>query len=199
LQPGTVRIGGYNMKNTEIKELSDDFTNPLQQAVDYDFEKHLIYDRQKGWKKIIEWILTILAWLLLASYIIYLIYGSLAIHYNWYLPEFLFFTKEMITTVQWYFYILFIAFLIIVIFLIFWKNYNKQKYGKLHRRKFKPAVTNEELVELFELDQSVIEKMQNERVTVLEQNIIPEHLGMGSARKQEKESQKNDEPKKQRD
>lgn len=188
------------MRNTEeIRELSDDFTNPLQQEVDYNFEKHLIYDRQTGWKKIIEWIFTIIAWGLLASYIIYLIYGSLAIHYEWYLPEFLFFTREMITTVQWYFYILFIAFLIIVIFLIFWKNYNKRKYGKLHRRKFKPAVTNKELAEMFEIEQSVIEQMQNDRVTVLDQNIIPEHLGMGSARKQEKEAQKKDELKKQRD
>ncbi len=187
------------MKKTEIRELSDDFTNPLQQEVDYDFEKHLIYNRQKGWKKIIEWIFTILAWCLLASYIIYLIYGSLAIHYNWYLPEFLFFTREMITTVQWYFYILFIAFLIIVIFLIFWKNYNKQKYGKLHRRKFKPAVINEELAEMFELEQSVIEQLQNDRVTVLEQNIIPEHLGMGSSRKQEKEAQKKEDLKRQQD
>ena len=188
------------MRNTEvIRELSDDFTNPIQQEVDYNFEKHLIYDRQKGWKKIIEWIFTIIAWVLLASYIIYLIYGSLAIHYQWYLPEFLFFTREMVTTVQWYFYILFIAFLIIVIFLIFWKNYNKYKYGKLHRRKFKPAVTNEELAEMFEIEQSIIEQMQNEHVTVLEQNIIPEHLGMGSSRQQEKEAQKKDELKQQRD
>ncbi len=187
------------MNNTEIRELSDDFTNPLPQEVYYDFQNHLIYNRQKGWKKIIEWIFTILAWGLLASYIIYLIYGSLAIHYSWYLPEFLFFTREMITTVQWYFYILFIAFLIIIIFLIFWKNYNKQKYGKLHRRKFKPAVTNEELAEMFELEQSFIKHMQNNRVTILEQNIIPEHLGMGSARKQEKAAQNKDTLKQQRD
>ena len=187
------------MKNTEIRELSDDFTNPLQQEADYDFEKHLIYNRQKGWKKIIEWIFTIIAWGLLGSYIIYLVYGSFAIHYGWYLPEFLFYTRAMITTVQWYFYILFIAFLIIVIFLIFWKNYNKRKYGKLHRRKFKPVVTNEELAEMFEIKQSMIEQMQNERVTVLEQNIIPAHLGMGSARKQEKATQKKDEFKRQRD
>ncbi len=188
------------MQNTEeIRELSDDFTNPLVQKVEYNFEKHLIYDRQKGWKKVLEWIFTILAWTLLASYIIYLIYGSLAIHYNWFLPEFLFYTREMITTVQWYFYILFIAFLIIVIFLIFWKNYNKQKYGKLHRRKFKPAVTNEELAEMFEIEQLVIEKMQNDRVTILEQNIIPEHLGMGSQRKQEKAAEEKGNLKQQRE
>lgn len=176
----------------DIRELSEDFTNPLKQEVDYDFEKHLIYDRQKGWKKIIEWIITILAWFLLASYVIYLLYGSLAIYNKWYLPEFLFFTREMITTVQLYFYILFIAFLIITIFLILWKNYNKQKYGKLHRRKFKPAVTNKELAEMFEIEQSMIEAMQQDRVTIFEHNIIPEHLGMGSGRKQEKKQQKRE-------
>lgn len=196
-QPGTVRIGGYKMKHN--REKSEDFTNPLPQKVDYDLTKHLIYHRQKKWKKVLEWIFTIIAWILLASYIIYLLYGSLAIHYNWYLPEFLFFTREMIETVQWYFYILFIAFLFICIFLIFWKNYNKQKYGKLHRRKFKPPVTNEELSEMFELEPAMLQRLQSERVIVLEKNIIPKHMGMGSFRKQEKYNNKKDSLKSQRD
>lgn len=181
------------------REKSEDFTNPLPQKVDYDLTKHLIYHRQKKWKKVLEWIFTIIAWILLASYIIYLLYGSLAIHYNWYLPEFLFFTREMIETVQWYFYILFIAFLFICIFLIFWKNYNKQKYGKLHRRKFKPPVTNEELSEMFELEPAMLQRLQSERVIVLEKNIIPKHMGMGSFRKQEKYNNKKDSLKSQRD
>ncbi len=169
-----------------IKEQDENFTNPLPQKANYDLTEHLIYHRQKKWKKVLEWIFTILAWILLASYIVYLIYGSLAIRYNWYLPEFLFFTREMIKTVQGYFYVLFIAFLIICIFLIFWKNYNKQKYGKLHRRKFKPPVTNEELCEMFELEPDLLDQLQYNRFSVLEKNIIPSHIGMGSSKKQEK-------------
>lgn len=173
-----------------MREQEADFTNPLPQKVDYDMRMHLIYDQQTGWKKVIEWIITMIGWLVLLSYVGYLIYGVLAIHYNWYLPEFLFFTREMIETVKHYFYILFIGFLIICLFLIFWKNYNIRKYGKLHRRKFKPAVTNEELLEMFELEEETLSRLQNDRVVVLETNIIPEHLGMGSDRRQRKEAQK---------
>ena len=63
--------------------------------------------------------------------------------------------------------------------MILWKNYNYQKFGKLHRRTFQPAVSNAELCEMFEVDASVIEQMQNERYILLEENIIPAELGMG--------------------
>ncbi len=162
-----------------MNEHLDSFTNPLPQKVEYDLEEHLIYDRQKGWKKVLEWILTIAAWALLLSYIIYLIYGTLAIHNGWYLPEFTIYTREMVLEIQRYFYILFIAFLIICVLLIFWKNYNIRKFGRLHRRKFRPSVTNEELAELFELDVKTIELLQCDKAVILERNIIPEELGMG--------------------
>ena len=162
-----------------MNEKLDNFTNPLPQKIDYDLEEHLIYGHQKGWKKVIEWILTIAGWFLLLTYVAYLIYGSLAIKNGWYLPEFSVYNREMVLMIQKYFYILFIAFLVFCVLLIFWKNYNLKKYGKLHRRKFRPGVTNEELAELFEIDMETVNKMQNERVIVLEKNIVPEGLGMG--------------------
>lgn len=76
--------------------------------------------------------------------------------------------------------------------LIFWKNYNLRRFGKLHRRKFRPAVTNEELCQMFEMDMEMIEKMQNERVVVLEQNIIPKDLGMGNSKDDEEEYEAQD-------
>ena len=76
--------------------------------------------------------------------------------------------------------------------MILWKNYNYQKFGKLHRRTFQPAVSNEELSEMFELDASVIELMQSERYILLEKNIIPEDLGMGKEKEtKEKSHSKN--------
>ncbi|MGN0152749.1 MAG: poly-beta-1,6-N-acetyl-D-glucosamine biosynthesis protein PgaD [Wujia sp.] len=171
-----------------MNEQLDSFTNPLPQKVDYDLEDHLIYDRQKGWKKVIEWILTITGWAVLLSYIIYLIYGTLAIHNGWYLPEFAIYTREMVLEIQRYFYILFIAFLIICVLLIFWKNYNLRRFGRLHRRRFRPPVTNDELADMFELDMQTIESLQNNRVTVLEHNIIPEGLGMGHNRDEKEEA-----------
>ncbi len=167
---------------------SDIHQKPLKQEVDYDIENHLIYGKQKTWKKIIEWTLTILGWLVILTYISYLIYGTLAIQFNWYLPEFLFYTREMVLVIQEYFFVLLITLLIAIILLIFWKNYNYHKFGKLHRRTFQPSVTNEELSEMFELDIHIIEQMQNERYVVLEKNIIPKDMGMGGEKNSEKKT-----------
>lgn len=168
------------MRNKQIiTEQREEFTNPLPQKVEYDLEEHFIYGKQKGWKKVFEWIITILAWTLLLSYVLYLIYGSFAIKYNWYLPEFIIYTREMVLEIQHYFYILYIAMLIFIILFIFWKNYNKQKYGKLHRRQFRPAVTNKELAEIFETDEEFVKEMQTKRHIVLETNIVPKDLGIG--------------------
>ncbi len=169
---------------------ADIHQKPLKQEVEYDIEDHLIYGKQKLWKKIIEWILTILGWTVILTYIGYLIYGSLAIKFGWEMFEFLFYTREMVLTIQEYFFIYFIAFLIFTILLIIWKNYNYHKFGKLHRRTFQPEVSNEELCEMFELDASIIETMQSERYVVLEKNIIPADLGMGG--KEKKEEKKKD-------
>ena len=76
------------------------FADPLEQHVDYELEEHFINGKQKKWKKVIEWILTMAGWFLLLSYIGYLIYGSCAIKFNWYLPEFKVYTRQMILAVQ---------------------------------------------------------------------------------------------------
>ena len=171
--------GDCIVKKTVPNELREEFTHPLKQSSEYDLKEHFIDGRQKKWKKVIEWIFTILGWYLLISYIGYLIYGSLAIKYDWYLPEFKVYTRSMVIEVQKHFYILGIAVLVIVALMIIWKNYNKRKYGHLHRRRFKAPVSNEELSETFDLNPEMIERMQSERLVVLPKNIIPEGLGIG--------------------
>lgn len=166
-----------------MNENRPDFTNPLPQKAEYNLEDHLIYGKQKKWKKVIEWAITIIAWVVLASYILYLIYGGLAIRNGWYLPEFLFYTKDMVVTIGHYFHILLIAFLIFTVLFIVWKNYNKRKFGKLHRRRFRPPVTNDELEETFHIDANMVHAMQERRMIVLEHNIIPEDMGMGREKK----------------
>lgn len=168
---------------------ADIHQKPLNQEVEYDIEDHLIYGKQKLWKKIIEWILTILGWSVILTYIGYLIYGSIAIKFGWEMFEFLFYTREMVLVIQKYFFIYFIAFLIFTVLLIVWKNYNYHKFGKLHRRTFQPEVSNEELCEMFELDALTIQKMQSERYVVLEKNIIPADLGMGGHDRKEEEKE----------
>lgn len=171
--------------------IMDIYQKPLNQEVEYEIEDHLIYGRQKLWKKIIEWVFTILGWIVILSYVGYLIYGSLAIRFNWPLFEFLFFTREMVLVIQEYFFVLSIALLIAIILLVFWKNYNYHKFGKLHRRTFQPSVSNEELCEMFELDIQTIEQMQNERYVVLETNIVPKDMGMGKKSADDKKIKNN--------
>ena len=171
---------------------SDIHQKPLEQAVEYDMESHLIYGHQKGWKKVLEWIFTILAWLVILCYVSYFIYGSIAIEKGWYLFEFFFLTREMIFVIQEYFLVYFIAILVFAILLIIWKNYNYHKFGKLHRRTFQPDVADEELEEMFDLDMDMIQYMQNSRYVLLENNIIPQGMGMGNDGEREKEVQKED-------
>ena len=178
-------------KRGEDMSFADIHQKPLQQEVEYDMESHLIYGQQKGWKKVLEWILTILAWLVILCYVSYFIYGSLAIKNDWNLFEFLFLTREMIFVIQEYFFIYFIAILVFGVLLIIWKNYNYHKFGKLHRRTFQPDVDDRELSELFDLDMSVVEHMQSSRYVVLETNIIPKGMGMGNTEEGEKKKEKS--------
>lgn len=144
-----------------------------------DIKEHLIYGKQRGWKKIAEWCFTIVAWLIILSYIVYLIYGAIAIRFNWYLPEFTIYNRNMVMEIGKYFYYLMIAALVGAIILIVWKNYNLRRFGRLRRRKFRKPVTNAELASMFEIDENMLECIQRSRVVVLEYNIIPEKLGMG--------------------
>ena len=178
-------------KREMATELREGFTNPLKQKAEYDLSEHFIDGRQKKWKKIIEWVLTIFGWFVMLSFIGYLIYGSLAIKFDWPLPEFKVYTRAMVLEVQRYFYILLIAFCIIVLLFMIWKNYNKRRFGNLHRRKFKPPVTNEELAELLKVDIAQIEKMQTERMVVLPTNIIPKDIGIGRAKNQDQKKTRN--------
>ena len=184
-QPGSRIIRMRKRREKVIPtELREGFTNPLKQKAEYDLSDHFIDGRQKKWKKVVEWILTLMGWFVLLSFIGYLIYGSLAIRYGWYLPEFKVYTRAMVLEVQHYFYILFIAFLIAALLLIGWKNYNKRRFGNLHRRRFKAPVSNEELAEALQVDIALIEQMQNERMIVLPTNIIPKDIGVGRAKRE---------------
>ncbi|MCR5796974.1 MAG: poly-beta-1,6-N-acetyl-D-glucosamine biosynthesis protein PgaD [Eubacterium sp.] len=152
---------------------------PHEQKVDYNIDDHLIVGHQKKWKRVIELILTLLAWILMLSYLVYEIYGDMAIDHGWYLPEFVVYNRAMIEETRLYYIFLLIAFLLAFVILIIWKNYNRVRFGKLHRREFLPEVTDEELVKKFEITPEQLKQFREERNIVLEHNIIPKDLGMG--------------------
>lgn len=155
----------------------------LPQEAEYDIDDHLILGRQKKWKRVIEWILTILGWIIMFSYVGYVVYGNLALEMGWYLPEGWLYNRYMLQEVDRYYYILLLVLLAGFVLFIIWKNYNKRKYGSLHRRDFRSEVSKEELMEKFEVDAEMLESLQNDRVITLEKNIIPEALGVGRREK----------------
>lgn len=152
----------------------------LPQKADYDINEHLIVGKQKKWKKIIEWFFTILGWLIMFSYISYVIYGNLAIKNGWKLFEFTIYNRAMLEEVNRYYVILMMVLVVGFVIFIFWKKYNRYKFGKLHRREFSPNVSKAELMERFQLDEKTIESFQNDKIITLEHNIIPEDLGRGN-------------------
>ena len=150
----------------------------MREKPSYDINSHLIVGKQKTWKKIIEWILTIVAWLIMLTYIGYIIYGSIAIKRGWPLPEGRILNRMMLGEARKYYTIVLLALLVGFAIFIIWKNYNKHRFGSLKRRTFRPPVSKEELVEKFDLDSEMIDRLQNDRVITLEKNIIPEKMGM---------------------
>ncbi len=158
----------------------------LPQKADYDINEHLIVGKQKKWKKVIEWILTIIGWLIMFSYISYVIYGNLALKNGWKLFEFTIYNRAMLEEVNLYYIILLVVLLVAFVIFLIWKGYNRYKFGKLHRRDFSPGVSKEELMRRFELDEKTIEHFQNDKIITLEHNIIPEDLGRGKAVKDKK-------------
>ncbi|MBR6403746.1 MAG: poly-beta-1,6-N-acetyl-D-glucosamine biosynthesis protein PgaD [Eubacterium sp.] len=151
----------------------------LPQKVDYDLDSHLILGRQKKWKKIIEWIITIIGWLIMLMYVSYVIYGNIALGNGWDVPDIGVFSKDMLLEVDRYYIILFALLLLCLLGFILWKKYNRKRFGSFHRREFRPEVSTEEIAEKFGLSEKQVVAMQSDRITVLEHNIIPEDMGIG--------------------
>ena len=95
--------------------VSDIDNESLPQKVDYDLDSHLILGRQKKWKKIIEWIITIIGWLVMLMYVSYVIYGNIALRNGWEVPNVGVFSREMLLEVDKYYIILFVLLLLSLI------------------------------------------------------------------------------------
>lgn len=60
----------------------------------------------------------------------------------------------------------------IFILMYSWEKYNYKRYAPLNRRKFPKNVTNDEIKLYFGLPSSLVEKMQNDKVIILEKTIV---------------------------
>lgn len=149
-------------------------------AVDPHSTKHIeTTTKQKKWKKVLEVILTVVAWLYMIIYWVFMIYGIICDKLGKPIREWWIYNTNTIHQTERHFYILFIAILIEILVLILWKEYNKHRFGKLTRRKFKPQVTEEELDEYFKLDDNLAYSLHHDKYIELMENPIPQGMGQG--------------------
>lgn len=132
----------------------------------------IIKGNQKLWKKIIEVFITIFAWAFILVYLGYCIYGAICLKNGINPVEFFIYNKAMLLDTGHILYITGLIFVFEVMVMIFWKEYNRIRYGKLTRRKFKPPVTVAQMSTFFEQPVELIERMQNDNITVLEKNLF---------------------------
>lgn len=132
----------------------------------------IFVSRQKTWKKILEILATTLAWAFILIYVGYVIYGAIAILLHKPLFEIWIYNYQMLCETKKLLFITLIVLLIEIVVMIFWKEYNRKKYGKLNRRKFKPDASIEQIAEFFNVNQEVVETLQSMKVVTLGHNFI---------------------------
>lgn len=135
-------------------------------------ENNIIDGKQVWWKKIIEYILSGLAWMFILSYLFYVIYGFICLAVGKTPFTCWIYTVEMLQETKKLLFITFVILLIEIVVMIFWKEYNRLKYGSLRRRKFKPDASVEEMAEFFEMPQEKLLEMRSQKIITLPQNII---------------------------
>ncbi len=166
---GAVPVNNANQAALIMTEATDESSKKKK-------DEDIIKGKQKPWKKVLEIIVTILAWAFILVYVIYCIYGGICLASGKTPVSIFIYNTQMLYETGELLRITFIIFLVEVIFMIFWKEYNRINFGGLKRRKFKPDVSMEQMAEFFTLDKDHIEDMQEQDYTVLERNIIPEDL-----------------------
>ncbi|MDR3593270.1 poly-beta-1,6-N-acetyl-D-glucosamine biosynthesis protein PgaD [Clostridium sp.] len=141
---------------------------------------NIIDGLQKKSIRILEILITTIGWLIMLYYIIqtllsivfwsllYIVFWSLNLS-NFYKKLF---TLGDVSTTMHTFIITIVIASSSFILMYFWGRYNHKRYAHLRRRKFPKAVTNDEIERYFNLPSSTIEKMQNDKIIILEKTIV---------------------------
>ena len=91
---------------------------------------------QKKWKIVLEAIVTAVAWIYILIYWAFMVVNIIRDLLGYEIKDFWIYTHHTVHMTEHYFVVLFIAILIEIVVLIFWKEYNYLRFGKLKRRKF---------------------------------------------------------------
>lgn len=137
-----------------------------------DGEKNIIDGRQKLWVRIVEYILTALGWIYMVLYVVFILYGALAITFDWYLPEIGMYDRNMILETREMIYVLCVIILIIILVMVSWRSYNAIKYGKLRRRKMPFNVSDKEVADFYHISEKKVKEYKESRVVTFDDNVI---------------------------
>lgn len=159
----------------ELQLVSDREEQKEQMSSDEKFEdanEHIIDGEQVLWKKILEIIFTCLAWAVILVYLLYVAYGFICLAIGNAPFTFWIYNVEMLLETKKLLYITFIVLLIEIVVMIFWKEYNRRRYGKLKRRTFKPDASVEQIAEFFDIPEDCLEGMRELNILTLPFNVI---------------------------
>ncbi|GIM27882.1 hypothetical protein CPJCM30710_05480 [Clostridium polyendosporum] len=133
---------------------------------------NIIDGLQKRTIKILEKLITTIGWLFMLGYIFQILLSIVLWLFN--LSNFyhkLFILDNIQTTIHILLITVAIA-MCIFILIYFWGKYNYKRYAHLNRRKFSKNVNNDEIELYFGLPSSLVEKMQNDKIIILEKTIV---------------------------
>lgn len=133
---------------------------------------NIIDGLQKRTIKILERLITTIGWLIMLVYTFQTLSSIVLWLFNLtYFYRKLFVLDNIQTTIRIFLITVAIA-MCIFILMYSWEKYNYKRYAPLNRRKFPKNVTNDEIKLYFGLPSSLVEKMQNDKVIILEKTIV---------------------------
>lgn len=165
---------------------NEDGTSPLVEGtvenpiVNSNSKEH-IEDKvtQKPIRKILGIVLTVVAWVYIIVYWTFMIVGIIRDQMGLPVYSFWIYNKDTIRQTEEFFWILILGTLVEIAVLILWKEYNKLRFGRKQRRKFKDDVKEIEIDEYFELSEELSDIMHHGKYIVLHENPIPSGIGQG--------------------
>lgn len=149
---------------------------------------------QKKWKIVLEAIVTAIAWIYILIYWGFMVVNIIRDLLGYEIKNFWIYNHHTVHMTEHYFVVLFIAILIEIVVLIFWKEYNYLRFGKLKRRKFKPDITNAEIDDYFNLSEDLKSTIHTGKFITLYENPIPNGMGQGRHQKKRDHHSKHSKP-----
>ncbi len=134
---------------------------------------------QKPIRKILGIVLTVVAWVYIIVYWAFMIVGIIRDQMGLPVYSFWIYNQDTIRQTEEFFWILILGTLVEIAVLILWKEYNKLRFGRKQRRRFKDDVKEIEIDEYFELSEELSDIMHHGKYIVLHENPIPSGIGQG--------------------